>query len=565
MSRKLSVSRKIHGLVLLAVITAAVLGFSSYYGLVRATEVADEQIARLVLQAEQDKVQTLVDAMAFEVSKVLERTPVEERDETTRAMLEPLRFGTDQSGYIFAYRGLTTVAHPLDTDKIGVDRTGELDAAGFPYLDKLYEQVKQGGGTVRYVYEKPGVGVVPKISYAAAVPGFDLWVGGGAYLDNVQAAQDEMLAALEAETHKLQWTALGIAGIITLGGLIPFGIAISRNITRELTRTSEFLSNSSEQVASASNFIAHSSNELAAGSCQQAAAIEETSASLEEISSMAKSNAEHSQSCNRMMQEALASIEDASDRLANLTRSMQEIADANQETQKIIRTIDEIAFQTNLLALNAAVEAARAGESGAGFAVVAEEVRNLANRSAEAARTTTAMIDNGVGRIQKGAQLVEDCNEVFHALSEKATNVAQLLTSVADASVQQSSGVGQVGKAILEMDAVVQKNAAGAQESSSSAQELNALAQELQGAVGQLNEIIRGGGKQAAQRETHPQDETRATPKPEPRPQSSRPRVAAPTKPTSNAYAGKNGSARHDEEELQVGGEEEEISFFRRQ
>ncbi|KAF0095220.1 MAG: methyl-accepting chemotaxis protein [Puniceicoccaceae bacterium 5H] len=497
MLKRLSVSLKIQLLVALAVVTAVVLGLSGYFGLSTAAHVATSQMEQRVNFGQKEKLKLLLDGLAETVGDELGYLHAQDDpDEIIRRMLKDYRFEEDQSGYIFAYRGAITVLHP--TREPGSDYSEHLDINGQDYINQLSDVANAGGGFVNYVTEKPGQGPTPKVSYACLIPGTDVWISAGVYLDNVAAIQAETSAALEAKAFKIQWVATGIAVVAILGGLVPMGIFISRSITRQLSQTSDFLYESSEQVATASQFIANSSNELSSGSCEQAAAIEETSASLEEISSMAKGNAEHSQQCNRLMQETMASLDDASDRLNQLTRSMQAISEANHETQKIIRTIDEIAFQTNLLALNAAVEAARAGEAGAGFAVVAEEVRSLANRSAEAARSTSDLIENGVSRIEQGNQLVKDCNEVFVSLNDKSSKVAQLLTGVADASLQQSSGVSQVSTAVQEMDSVVQKNAASAEESSSSAEELSSLASELLGSVERLDEIIRGAGKRSS-------------------------------------------------------------------
>ncbi|KAF0095221.1 MAG: methyl-accepting chemotaxis protein [Puniceicoccaceae bacterium 5H] len=556
MFSRLSVSLKIQLLVVLAVLMAAMLAGAGYLGLSRASTVANEQLAKRVYLAQQTKLQLLLDGLATAVGEQI--ATVEDsaaRDALIRKMLKPVRFEEDKSGYVFAYRGTINVAHP--TKEPGGDFGKQVDVNGLPFVKEMSRIAGEGGGFLQYVTEKPGEGPKPKISYARMIPGSDVWIGTGVYLDNVAAVQAETTAALEQEAYKVQWIAMGAAAILIFGGLVPLGIFISRNITKQLSKTSTFLSQSAGQVTTASHFIAQSSNELSAGSCQQAAAIEETSASLEEISSMAKGNAEHSQQCNHLMQETMAALDDASDRLTKLTQSMTAIAEANHETQKIIRTIDEIAFQTNLLALNAAVEAARAGEAGAGFAVVANEVRSLANRSAEAARSTSSLIENGVSRIDQGNQLVKDCNDVFVALNEKSSRVAGLLTGVADASLQQSSGVGQVSKAVQEMDAVVQKNAAGAEESASSAEELSSLSSELLGSVERLDEIIRGKGKKKA-KPTQAKDKD--TPEKDTSSETARP-------------AAKNGHA-HGEKAIHANGSEngrrgqtgskEELSFLKR-
>ena len=162
-----------------------------------------------------------------------------------------------------------------------------------------------------------------------------------------------------------------------------------------------------ENASEASGVVASISQQMADGTATQAAAIEETSSSLEEMSAMTRQNAENATQADKLMQHVQGITSGATDSMGRLMEFMQEISTASDKTQKIIKTIDEIAFQTNLLALNAAVEAARAGEAGAGFAVVADEVRNLAMRAAEAAKNTAALIEGNVKMIQTGADLAK--------------------------------------------------------------------------------------------------------------------------------------------------------------
>jgi methyl-accepting chemotaxis protein len=169
-----------------------------------------------------------------------------------------------------------------------------------------------------------------------------------------------------------------------------------------------------------------------------------------------------------------------------LTSSMDQISKASEETSKIIKTIDEIAFQTNLLALNAAVEAARAGESGAGFAVVADEVRNLAMRAAEAARNTSGLIEGTVKRIQEGSGLVVRTSEAFGEVARSADKVGRLVAEISSASHEQAQGIEQVNRAVTEIDKVVQQAAANAEESASASEEMSAQARRMKAMIEEL-------------------------------------------------------------------------------
>jgi len=248
-------------------------------------------------------------------------------------------------------------------------------------------------------------------------------------------------------------------------------------------------------VATASGEVSSASQQLAEGASQQAAAIEETSSSLEEMASMTKQNAENAAQANQLMDQAEQVIRTANGSMSQLTTSIVEISSANEETRKIIRTIDEIAFQTNLLALNAAVEAARAGEAGAGFAVVADEVRNLAIRAAEAAKNTASLIDVTVRKSKEGSTLVKETEKNFIAVTGIVNKSGELVREIAAASREQSQGITQINKAAAEMDQVTQRNAATAEESASASEEMNAQAVQMKEFVGQLEVLVAGAQK----------------------------------------------------------------------
>jgi len=214
--------------------------------------------------------------------------------------------------------------------------------------------------------------------------------------------------------------------------------------------------------------VEDSALQLAEGASEQASAVEETSSSIEEISSMMKKNTENSNEGNRLMGTTEQVLKEGNVSMKALTNSLQETSVASDNIGKIIKTIQEIAFQTNLLALNAAVEAARAGEAGSGFAVVAEEVRNLAIRSAEAAQNTEKLIEDIVHKIKNGTDLVQKTDDKYREAASSTHKVSGLISEIAAAIQEQSEGIEQVNRAIVEIDKVAQSGAASAEELSSS-------------------------------------------------------------------------------------------------
>lgn len=284
-----------------------------------------------------------------------------------------------------------------------------------------------------------------------------------------------------------------------IGGLIIIvtlfmAVMISRSITKPINSVVEGLINSSEHVSSASGQVASASQSLAEGASEQAAGIEETSASIEEMSSMTRQNADNANQANTVMKETVRVVAEANRSMAELTKSIKEISSASEETAKIIKTIDEIAFQTNLLALNAAVEAARAGEAGAGFATVANEVRNLALRAADAAKNTSNLIEGTVKKIKIGSDIVVKTNEAFTEVATRAKKVGDLVEGITAASNEQAQGITQINKAISEMEKVVQRNAAEAEESASASEEMSSQADNLKGYINELSALVGGKG-----------------------------------------------------------------------
>ncbi|HPF69360.1 MAG TPA: methyl-accepting chemotaxis protein [Candidatus Krumholzibacteria bacterium] len=280
---------------------------------------------------------------------------------------------------------------------------------------------------------------------------------------------------------------LGLAGI--LGGL-GLAFLIRRSIAGPLRRVIGDLSLASSQLTAASHQITSASQDLATGSSRQAAAVEQTSASLEEMAAMTRQNADSARQADALMRKANGVVATADAEMEALDRSMRDISTASEETQKIVRTIDEISFQTNLLALNAAVEAARAGDAGKGFAVVAEEVRSLALRAADAARNTAGLIESTVASVHEGSELVERTIAAFREVAASTAEVGGLVAGITTASDEQALGIDQVNQAMTDIERVTQDAAAAAEQSAGTAEEMGAQSAHLRSFVGELEAMI---------------------------------------------------------------------------
>jgi hypothetical protein len=301
-------------------------------------------------------------------------------------------------------------------------------------------------------------------------------------------AEIENQAAEQAYRQSMLWVAAGTGGILViiyvlLGVVVRLSISPLRHISDELT-------NGAENTFIASSQVALASQRLAEGASEQASAVEETSASLEQISSMIHSTANNASQAKNLSNETQLAARQGASSMEEMTVAMESIQQSSAEVAKIVKSIDEIAFQTNILALNAAVEAARAGEAGAGFAVVAEEVRSLAQRSAAAAQETADKIEAAILNSRKGSQSLLKVGESFNHIVAKAQHTDALVAEIAMAAKEQSQGIEHVGTAIEQMSKVTQSNAARTEEIASAAEELSGQAGVQKDLMGNLRRFV---------------------------------------------------------------------------
>jgi methyl-accepting chemotaxis protein len=414
--------------------------------------------------------------------------------------------------------GVAMFQMPIDrlnaimAQRAGMGETGETYLVGPDHLMRSDSRRAPERLSVRGSFDHPDRGRVETRPVAAALAGaageglaeaydgrtvLSAWrplkVGDATWAMLAEITEDEALAPV-VELEMLT----GIVGLIGLAAVVAVALWMGRGIAGPVRRAALGLREGSRQVAGAADRVAGASQHLAEGASQQAASLEETAGSLEEVSSMTQANAGRAQEADGLVRRSVEATGEANQAMAELKAAIEKIDAASGETAKIVRTIDEIAFQTNLLALNAAVEAARAGEAGAGFAVVAEEVRNLALRAAEAAGSTSDLIEANLQDIRQSTTLVARTDESFAKVADSAQKVSELVAAIAGSSAEQAQGVEQITQAAGQMDQLTQEVSSNAQETAEAASVMTEQADGLTRLVDGLTALVEGSAQGAA-------------------------------------------------------------------
>ncbi len=310
--------------------------------------------------------------------------------------------------------------------------------------------------------------------------------------------------------NELYASARQIKNIIVAFSLIALALTVltvlifTRRLNLRLTGIADDLNEMSNQVTASSTEVAQASISLSEGASEQAATLEQTASGLEEMSFMTRQNADRTVQAKMLIGQNRAIVDDLEQQMKDMSSAIAEVAKAGEETGKIIKTIDEIAFQTKLLALNASVEAARAGEAGAGFAVVADEVKRLALRSAVAAGNTEALIENIMNVAKKSGLLAGQTRKALENNIDIFGKVEIIIQEISLASSAQAHGIGEISKGVSEMDKVTQQTAANAEESAAAAEEMNRQAKQMKTSVASLHAVILGSGKEVVAEDKMP-------------------------------------------------------------
>jgi len=397
-----------------------------------------------------------------------------------------------ETGYVYVLDSKGNYVISQNGKRDGENILQAKDSDGVCFIQEIVAKARalKSGGIAEqfYPWQNPGDPAprrkVVRIAY------FEPWdwiIGAGSYEDEFLAAERQV-ASMGRESMRTIWITTGAS--LLAGGLLWFLIA--GRIGNRLGRLAGELSGASDQVGGSASELASSSQQMAEGATEQAASLQEIAASLQEMASATKNSATNADATDRETEAAAQAAHKGTEAMGHLATVIGQIKESSDQTARILKTIDEIAFQTNLLALNAAVEAARAGEAGRGFAVVAEEVRNLAKRSAEAARTTADLIQTSQRSAGSGVDATGQMGTILADIAGSVEKVRALVAEVAEASRNQAQGIDEINTAVTRLDQVTQTTASGAEEAAAASKDLESQAGAVKTAVRELQGLVNG-------------------------------------------------------------------------
>ena len=498
----------------------AILGVVAI-GLVALTAFASLQSRSTLLAERKQNLRGYVDAGQAIIDRyvALESSGKLSRADAQRQAMDELRAmrWENGTGYFFLIDSRPVMLmHPVSPKMVGTNIGDKKDTNGKElFRDMVALDKREGHGFIDYTWPKPdGKGSLPKISYVSMTPAWDWHLGTGVYIEDVQQAFYNVLLEFGAFAALVALLVLGVVLIAvrgvgrSIGGEPHVATAMAQRIAdgdvrahgdesfhegsvlhtlasmrQRLADIVSDVRQGTDIVRAGSEQISQGNDDLSQRTQEQASGLEETASSMEELTATVRQNADNANAADRLAREARDEARQGGDVVAKAVHAMGEIGDSSRRIGDIVGLIDEIAFQTNLLALNAAVEAARAGEQGRGFAVVATEVRNLAQRSASAAREIKTLIQDSAEKVESGSQLVSQSGKALQDILASVSKVSDIVAEIAAASQEQSAGIEQVNRAVLQMDETTQQNAALVEEAAAASRAMREQADHLAGRV----------------------------------------------------------------------------------
>ena len=508
--QQLSISRRLQLLI-----ASAVVGILALTGLFLASEKS------MILEERQNNVRQTVETAETIVRHFYElanQHKLTESDAKLAAMdaVKAMRYGDNGYFWINDMQPMMLM-HPIKQELVGKNLADFKDPEGkLLYMEMLNVVKAHGSGYVFHVWTKPGSSTpVPKVSYVKAFAPWGWIIASGVYIDSVDASFHARLLSASGFTLLLTVILVLVSIFIArslinqLGGEPDYASAVTKDIAAGKLAAPIYLKQNDEssllvsiknmrddianlirQIKTGAETISHASKEIASGNMDlsarteaQAGSLEETASTMEELTSTVRQNADHARQARQLANSASEVAVKGSSVVAEVVSTMEVINASSQKIVDIISVIDGIAFQTNILALNAAVEAARAGEQGRGFAVVASEVRNLAQRSAMAAKEIKTLINDSVENVGHGTRLVDAAGKTMEDILDSVQKVNHVITEITAATTEQSTGIEQVNLAIIEMDNATQQNAALVEQAAAAAAAMEEQASQLMTAI----------------------------------------------------------------------------------
>ncbi len=591
MFRRFSIGKRIYFLLFLMMVFVGGVVLAFLGNAMRIAERGVTEVQDVMLRGHKDRLQVATHSMAVSLGEAVRGATPEQQVEIIRRLVDPIRFEEDKSGYYFVYRGTINVALPIRKESQDKDLGQAKDVNGVYFVRELDRLAKGGGGYLIWVFPKPGQGDQPKLGYAEMIPGTDMWIGTGVYIDNVDSQKAAIEKDLKGETKSFTFLLLIAFGAIFLVAVLPLCLFIIRSIVRPLRRTtdaanemaggnldvtldaqgrdeiatlqtalvsmarrlkeniqdlqlqeehsrlmtreaekaaaeareagkraerarSEGLCHATERLEGAINAISQASERIdrLAGSTHEATvtqrmrigetatAIEEMNATVLEVArnaSQASADAEASRGKasqgEQEMAQSLKAVEALKTRTETLKTNMHGLGRRAEAVGQVMNVITDIADQTNLLALNAAIEAARAGEAGRGFAVVADEVRKLAEKTMAATKEVGATIQAIQQETRRNMADMDEAASAILSVAEMSSNsgrslsqIVQLIDAaagqvqaIAAATQQQSAASEEINRSIEEVNSLADATAGGMEEAAGAIQELTRQTREL--------------------------------------------------------------------------------------